>query len=54
MMIKKDAPEGLKEFHEDHLSQPALTDWIKEENKQLPPDTQNMNTQNTQTQRKRF
>ena len=38
-MIKKDAPEGLKEFHEDHSSQPAPASWIKEGNKQLPPDT---------------
>ena len=54
MMIKKDAPEGLKEFHEDHPSRPAPAGWIKEENKWLPPDTWNMNTQNTWTQRERF
>ena len=53
-MIKKDAPEKLKEFHEDHLSWSVLTEWIKEENKWLPSDTQNMNTQNTWTWRERF
>src|SRR5438477_9407601 len=52
-MIKKDAPEGLKEFHEDHPSRPAPASWIKEGNKQLPPDTQNMNTRNTRTRRGR-
>ena len=53
MMIKKDASEELKEFHDDHLSQSALADWIKEENKWLSSDTQNMNTWNTWTQRER-
>src|SRR5438046_10462044 len=33
MMIKKDASEELKEFHEDHPSWSAPADWIKEENK---------------------
>ena len=54
MMIKKDASEELKEFHEDHFSWSASAEWIKEGNKQLSSDTQNMNTQITQTQRERF
>ena len=53
-MIKKDASEELKEFHEDHFLQSVPAEWIKEENKQLSSDTQNMNTWNTWTQRKRF
>ena len=53
-MIKKDVPKELKEFHEDHLLQSVLTEWIKEENKQLSSDTWNMNTQITWIQRKKF
>ena len=44
MMIKKDASEELKEFHENHFSWSVLTEWIKEENKWLSSDTWNMNT----------
>ena len=53
-MIKKNVFKELKEFHEDHLSQSAPAEWIKEENKWLSSDTQNMNTQNTQTWKEKF
>ena len=32
IMIKKNASILIKEFHEDHFLQSALTEWIKEEN----------------------
>jgi len=31
-MIKKDISVLIKEFHQDHSSQSASTEWIKEEN----------------------
>ncbi len=37
-IIKKDASALIKEFHQDHSSQPALTEWIKEENWWLSSD----------------
>ena len=39
MMIKTDAPELVKEFHEDHSTQPVSMKWTWNENKRLPPDT---------------
>ena len=32
MIIKKDTSILIKEFHEDHSSQSASAEWIKEEN----------------------
>ena len=54
MMIKKDVFKKLKEFHENHFLWSASAEWIKEKNKQLSSDTQNMNTWITWTWRKRF
>ena len=37
--IKKDTSALIKEFHQDHSSQSASTEWVKEENQQLLSDT---------------
>ena len=38
-IIKKNASVLVKEFHEDHSSQPASVKWIKDKNQQLFSDT---------------
>ena len=55
MTIKKNALILIKEFHEDHSSQSALTEWIKKENWWLLLNTWFMkwimNTQFTKTKK---
>ena len=55
MMIKKDALILIKEFHENHFSQSASAEWIKEENWWLSSNTQFMkwimNTQFMKTEK---
>ena len=41
-MIKKNASELVKEFHKDHSLWSVLTEWIKNKNKQLLLNTQNI------------
>jgi transposase InsO family protein len=36
--IKADAPDLVKEFHEEHLTRPLPAKWQRQDNKRIPPD----------------
>ena len=48
---KKNTSALIKKFHQNHSSQSALTEWVKEENQWLLSNTWIMKTQITKTAR---